>query len=98
MNTESSATSVQSAPRLLRLSPEDNIAVAATTIEAGQTLPCDGRTITVAMRIPTGHKVAIAPIAAGEKVVKYGAPIGSATCAIHPGQHVHSHNLKSDYF
>ncbi len=98
MNSEISETQSHSAPRLLWLSPDDNIAVAATAIEAGQTLPWDGRTITFATRIPTGHKVAIVPIAAGEKVLKYGAPIGSATCAIRPGQHVHSHNLKSDYF
>ena len=36
-------------------------------------------------------------IGAGEKVLKYGAPIGSATCAIAAGEHVHLTNLKSDY-
>ncbi len=91
-------TTVQSAPRLLRLAPEDNVAVAAMAIEAGQTLPWEGRTITFAGAIPTGHKVAVVAIAAGEKVIKYGAPIGSATCAIGAGEHVHTHNLKSDYF
>jgi hypothetical protein len=44
-----------------------------------------------------GHKVALVPIAAGEKVCKYGAPIGSATRQIRPGEHVHTHNLASDY-
>ena len=37
------------------------------------------------------------PIAAGEKVFKYGAPIGSATQPIAPGDYVHTRNLKSDY-
>jgi hypothetical protein len=30
-------------------------------------------------------------------VIKYGAPIGSATRDIAPGEYVHTHNLKSDY-
>jgi len=41
--------------------------------------------------------VAIRPIGPGEKVLKYGCPIGSATEPIQPGQHVHTHNLRSDY-
>lgn len=44
-----------------------------------------------------GHKIALRRIEAGEKVVKYGAPIGSATRRIEPGEHAHLHNLKSDY-
>lgn len=47
--------------------------------------------------VATGHKIALQPIAAGQKVLKYGAPIGSATRPIEPGEHVHTHNLKSDY-
>jgi hypothetical protein len=47
--------------------------------------------------IPRGHKIARRAIAVGEKVVKYGAPIGLATQPIQPGQHVHLHNVKSAY-
>lgn len=84
-------------PRVLRLAPEDNVCVATRTIEPGETVAIDGRPVTVADRILTGHKLAAAPIAAGEKVIKYGAPIGSATRSIAPGQYVHTHNVKSDY-
>ena len=45
--------------------------------------------------IPAGHKIALTEIAAGEKVVKYGNPIGVATQDIHKGEWVHSHNLKT---
>ena len=83
--------------RLIRLSPDDNIAAASVTLEPGEELEVDGRRIRVLDRIPTGHKVAILPIGQGEKVLKYGAPIGSARCAIKPGQYVHTHNLQSDY-
>ena len=34
---------------------------------------------------------------AGEKIIKCRAPIGSATCPIATGAHVHLHNMKSDY-
>jgi altronate dehydratase small subunit len=84
-------------PRLMQLAPEDNVAVAKTTIPAGATVLIGGRSILFGETIPTGHKVAIVPIAAGGKVTKYGAPIGSATRAIQPGQSVHTHNVKSDY-
>lgn len=84
-------------PRLLRLSPDDNVAAATATFEAGESIAIDGQTVTIPQRIPTGHKVAVRPIAAGEKVLKYGAPIGSATRAIRPGEYVHTHNLASDY-
>jgi altronate dehydratase small subunit len=84
-------------PRLIRLAPEDNICAAATTLQPGESLAIEGQTIVVADRIPTGHKIAVLPIAAGQHVIKYGAPIGSATRDIRPGQYVHTHNLKSDY-
>ena len=83
--------------RLLRLSPDDNVGVVAATIEAGQTLLLAGRPLRFLDRVPLGQKVALVPIAAGEKVRKYGAPIGSAKDPIQPGQHVHTHNVRSDY-
>jgi altronate dehydratase len=84
-------------PRWLQLAADDNVGVATRTLEAGTPIVVEGRPVTLSDRIPTGHKVAIRPIAAGEKVKKYGAAIGSATCDIRPGQYVHTHNLKSDY-
>ena len=87
-----------SAGRLLRLAPGDNVAVATAGLAAGQSARMDQSELTLLDPVPLGHKVAIRAIAAGEKVVKFGCPIGSATCSIRAGQHVHVHNLKSDYF
>ena len=42
-----------------------------------------------------GHKFALRRIRAGEKVIKYGMPIGTALCDIEEGEHVHTHNLKT---
>ena len=44
-----------------------------------------------------GHKIALRRIHSGEKVIKFGAAIGSAAATIEAGEHVHLHNLRSDY-
>ena len=36
-------------------------------------------------------------IESGERIFKYGAPIGVATRDIEPGEYVHTHNMTSDY-
>ncbi len=84
-------------PRLLRLHPADNVLTVIRTLEAGDRLLVDGVEAFVPARLALGHKVAARAIAAGEKIVKYGAPIGSTMRAIAPGEHVHTHNLRSDY-
>lgn len=84
-------------PRLLRLHPADNVLTVIRTLEAGERLNVDGAETLVATRLALGHKVAACAISVGGKIVKYGAPIGSATCDIAPGEHVHTHNLRSDY-
>ena len=83
--------------RLLRLSPRDNVCAATASLARGTTLCFEGRTLVLADDVPLGHKVAVRPIARGEKVLKYGASIGTALVAIAAGEHVHVHNLASDY-
>jgi altronate dehydratase small subunit len=89
--------SAQTDRRVLILADQDNVAVATTALEAGEQIVVVGETLEIALPIAMGHKIALCPIAAGERVIKYGAPIGSATQAIAAGEHVHVHNLKSDY-
>jgi hypothetical protein len=84
-------------PRLLRLHADDNVVTLIAPIAAGERLLIEGETVTTAAALALGHKLATRAIAAGEKIVKYGAPIGSAKCAIARGEHVHMHNVKSDY-
>ena len=47
-------------------------------------------------RVQFGHKMAIGPIRAGGRVIKYGEVIGEALCDIETGEHVHVHNVKSN--
>jgi len=80
-----------SVPAVVRLHPSDNVVVATQRIAAGTTVASEGiRAIQV---IPLGHKMAVANIAAGEPILKYGQVIGAATIDIAPGEHVHTHNL-----
>jgi altronate dehydratase small subunit len=83
--------------RLLRLHPADNVLTEIATLEAGAEIQVNDAVATVRTRLPLGHKVAARPISSGEKILKYGAPIGSATSAIAAGEHVHTHNVQSDY-
>ncbi|MCB1500345.1 MAG: UxaA family hydrolase [Bauldia sp.] len=83
--------------RLLLLDLHDNVLVARTRIRAGEEIRVGGVMVTVDRDLPIGHKLARRAVAPGDKIVKYGAPIGSATAAIAIGGHVHVHNVKSDY-
>ena len=50
----------------------------------------------VEVNLDNGHKYALRDIKRGEDVIKYGNPIGHATCDIAAGEHVHTHNLKTN--
>lgn len=43
-----------------------------------------------------GQKYAIRDIKKGENIMKYGMPIGHASCDIKAGDHVHVHNVKTN--
>ena len=43
-----------------------------------------------------GHKYALRDLKSGENVIKYGMPIGHATCDIAKGEHVHTHNVATN--
>jgi altronate hydrolase len=80
-------------PDVVQLRSEDNVAVAARNLEAGQAISCNGQGIRLTGSIPMGHKVALRPIARGEAIRKFGQIIGFASQDIVPGEHVHVHNV-----
>lgn len=43
-----------------------------------------------------GHKIALTDIKKGDNVIKYGYPIGHAIEDIKAGEHVHTHNIKTN--
>ncbi|MBO7402027.1 MAG: altronate dehydratase [Lachnospiraceae bacterium] len=66
--------------KTLKINEEDNVAVVIDPGESG---------------ITAGHKVALTDIKAGEKIIKYGNCIGTATEDIKKGDWVHTHNVKT---
>ncbi len=76
--------------------PEDSVAVVLRTVHPGERIEADTGGVTARETIPAGHKVALRALARGQRVMKYGERIGSATTDIAPGSHVHSHNLRTD--
>jgi (2R)-sulfolactate sulfo-lyase subunit alpha len=91
------ATRTDPLPPTLLLHPDDNILVARRDIAAGERVELDGETMLIPKAIELGHKLARRDIAAEAQVLKYGAPIGSMKTAVARGEHVHVHNLRSDY-
>ena len=45
--------------------------------------------------IPIGHKVALADMAPGDTVWKYGIDMGKVVAPIKAGEHAHVHNIKT---
>ncbi len=82
-------TTAKTDTRVLILAPGDNVAIAKSDIASGTTLTVMGQAVTLKTRVEVGHKFAFKKVAKGEKLVKYGAPIGVATQNIAPGDYMH---------
>ena len=82
---------------LLRIAEEDNVFVLMRPLSEGERIRLGGRTVVFDSPLGLGHKIAARDIAAGEKIIKYGVPIGLAVLDIALGEHVHLHNIRSDY-
>jgi len=79
----------------VRIAADDNVAVALRPISPGERVTLDEVSVTARAEIGPGHKIALAPIRAGDAVVKFGVPIGVATESIAAGDWVHTHNLRT---
>ena len=79
---------------LIRVHEMDNVAVALRPLVAGEelSLPWDGR-LAAREAVPPSHKIALADLAQGQTVYRYGQPIGVALRDVPRGHWVHTHNL-----
>ncbi len=80
-------------PHTIRMHERDNVAIVANDggLPAGTVLPS---ALVLRDRIPQGHKVALADLATGAPVVRYGVPIGWANQPILAGSWVHEHLMR----
>lgn len=81
------------APPAVRVTPDDDVAVAVRPLAAGTTVDVEGVRVTLVDDVPAGHKIALRALELDEAVHKYGFPIGAATAPIAAGAWVHAHNL-----
>jgi len=80
-------------PHTIRMDARDNVAIVANEggLGAGAVLASG---LVLAERVPQGHKVSLAEIAAGAPVVRYGVTIGTALATLAAGRWVHERLLK----
>ena len=89
-------------PQLLVHDKRDNVGVVVVEdLSAGTDMLCvvteddsDFR-LTAVDDVPIGHKIALADLAEGDTVIKYGTDIGRVVAPAVKGGHVHTHNLKT---
>jgi altronate dehydratase len=82
----------------VRLHSDDNVAIAKLDLQVGTALFLESQEepiqrFSVRQGVPTGHKLAVKHILAGEPILRYGQVIGLASRTIQPGDHVHIHNV-----
>lgn len=82
---------------VILLHRDDNVVVCCRAVRAGERLVAEGVDLVARRDVELGHKLARRALRAGDKVVRYGMPIGSMTAPADPGDWVHLHNMKSDY-
>ncbi len=87
------ATAGQKLPRIVRMHEQDNVAIVANDggLAPGSVLPSG---LALVDRVPQGHKLALADIARGAPVLRYGIPIGYAVKDIPAGSWVHERLLE----
>lgn len=84
------------------LHPQDNCLISRSALDSGEMLLIDGERLPLVLAraqksLAPGHKVARKSLNVGDKVLRYGAVIGTVTAQIAMGEHIHLHNLMSDY-
>lgn len=82
--------------KCIKIHPLDSVAVAVVDLKTGETVEAGGERITLKSDIPAGHKFSLRDIKKDENIIKYAYPIGHAKQDIGVGEHVHTHNTKSN--
>ena len=82
---------------VIQLHPSDNVVITIQTLAMGASVSLQDTLIPIEKNLSIGYKLANRDIQQGDKILKYGVSIGSATRDIRLGEVVHVHNMKSDY-
>ena len=77
----------------------DNVAtIFANDVKSGDAVEVRDKTgerevLSVIGDVPYGHKIALADLQPGDRILKYGECIGAANAPIRKGEYVHVHNM-----
>lgn len=82
--------------KCIKIHTSDSVAVAIESLKKGDTVMVETKEITLLDDIPAGHKFALESIEKKQNIIKYGYPIGHAKYDIKKGEHIHTHNTKSN--
>ena len=92
MNQETTSAISPEAPRLIRMTAADNVAIVANDFGLAAGTETGGG-VKLRERVPQGHKVALADIAKGEPVRRYDVVIGYASEDLPAGSWVNENRL-----
>ncbi|HGO5854585.1 TPA: UxaA family hydrolase [Mannheimia haemolytica] len=82
--------------QFIKIHHQDNVAVALQNLAKNTPLDVDGKQVLLQADIAQGHKFAIDNISQDQNIIKYGYPIGHALQPIYIGEHIHTHNVKTN--
>ena len=80
----------------IKIHDDDNVVILLKNHQSKAVLNVDHQMITLTDDVNQGHKIAIKNIPKGQHIIKYGFAIGHATADIKIGDHVHTHNTKTN--
>jgi altronate hydrolase len=80
----------------LKINPADNVAVAIEELAQGERVTVDGVEFELQESIPAGHKFALTAMEEGDKVVKYGYPIGRTLAPIRAGEWINEKKIRTN--
>lgn len=75
-------------PRYIVAAPEDNVAIVPERLEAGDGFPVEGAPVVMAHAILQGHRICTRAIPAGDPLLSWGMPFGTALVDIAPGDYI----------
>ena len=82
--------------KCIKIHNSDSVAIAIEDLKAEESVTVETDELTLLNDIPAGHKFALKDISQGENIIKYAYPIGHAKENIKKGEHIHTHNIKSN--
>jgi altronate hydrolase len=82
--------------RILKLHPSDNVLVALEDLLQGARISFSGHDLVLTSAVPAKHKLALAPIPAGEHIIMYGVTVGKATQPIAAGEVLTTRNVRHE--